>query len=98
MSKIPKIPASVLCAVMMGILSYTIQRLIDAQNEPPMGTVLLQTTIPYYWRIAMACLHATASGLLCHALLPQLTMSIQTLKWIVSALLILCVLALIVVP
>ena len=31
----------------------------DAQSEPPMGTVVLQATIPYYWRTAMAVIHGT---------------------------------------
>lgn len=37
--------------------SYAIQRLIDSINEPPIGTVLQQATIPYYWRVGLAAMH-----------------------------------------
>ncbi len=37
--------------------SYVVQRLIDAGSEPPIGTVLAQAHIPYYWRMAVALLH-----------------------------------------
>ena len=37
--------------------SYVLQRLIDAGSEPPIGTVLAQEHIPYYWRMAVAVLH-----------------------------------------
>jgi hypothetical protein len=44
------------------VASYTIQRLVDATSEPPLGAVLQQSTIPYYWRLAFATLHATGAA------------------------------------
>ena len=46
------------------ILSYAVQRLVDAQTEPPMGTVLLQEDIPYYWRVGISLAHGGAAVLL----------------------------------
>lgn len=40
-----------------GTLSYVVQRLIDAGSEPPIGSVMAQAHIPYYWRMAVALLH-----------------------------------------
>ncbi len=40
-----------------GALSYVVQRLIDAGSEPPIGSVMAQAHIPYYWRMAVALLH-----------------------------------------
>ena len=46
------------------VLSYTIQRLIDSLNEPAMGSILLQTHTPYYWRSATAGLHGLTLAVL----------------------------------
>lgn len=59
---------SIAVGVLISVLSYTLQRLIDAQNEPPMGSVLLQAEIPYYWRTTMAFAHGLAGGLLAYYL------------------------------
>jgi hypothetical protein len=48
------------------VASYTIQRLVDATGEPPMGAILHQNTIPYYWRLAFAALHATGAAITVH--------------------------------
>ncbi|MFT5582944.1 MAG: hypothetical protein ACI9VR_000521 [Cognaticolwellia sp.] len=59
--------------------SYVLQRLIDAGSEPPIGTVLAQEHIPYYWRMAVALLH----GLVLAALsigLPQIW-RVRMLQW-----------------
>lgn len=45
-------------------LSYAAQRLLDARSEPPPGTVLLQATIPYYWRVSLALLHGLGAAAL----------------------------------
>ncbi|MFT5686742.1 MAG: hypothetical protein ACI8RZ_007699 [Myxococcota bacterium] len=56
------------------VVSYAIQRLIDAQGEP-VG-VLLTTHIPYFWRISMAGLH----GLTVAALIA--TLARQPERWL----------------
>ena len=84
--------------VIAAALSYTLQRLVDAQNEPPMGTVLLQATIPYYWRVGMAVLHAGVVGLLVYTLSPRLNWSRRAFLWCISCIFLVCIVALIAVP
>ncbi|MCB9742672.1 MAG: hypothetical protein H6740_08735 [Alphaproteobacteria bacterium] len=52
-------------------LSYTTMRLIDRVGEPPMGAVLLQAHVPYYWRVGAALLHALILGLSLYTLLSE---------------------------
>jgi len=63
----PRLAVAALSFALVAVASYALQRLWDARTEPPPGAVLLQTTIPYYWRVAMALLHglgaATLAGL-----------------------------------
>ena len=94
----PRLPMSIVCAVMVATLSYTIQRLVDAQNEPPMGTVLLQASIPYYWRIAMSTLHALAAGILVYTLSPKWNVNIVPMVWCLSFVFLVCIASLIAVP
>lgn len=49
--------------------SYAIQRLIDGLNEPPIGTILAQAHIPYYWRVGIAVLHGISAALIVSFLL-----------------------------
>jgi len=46
------------------VFSYAVQRLVDAQSEPPMGTVLMQESIPYYWRVGISVAHGVAAVVL----------------------------------
>ena len=98
MKPFPRIPLSLLCMVMAAVLSYTLQRLVDAQNEPPMGTVLLQATIPYYWRVGMSVLHACAVGLLVYTLFPRVTWSMRVMLAGISCVFLVCIVSLIAVP
>ena len=93
-----RIPLSIVCAVMVATLSYTIQRLVDAQNEPPMGTILLQASIPYYWRVAMSMLHAFAAGVLVYTLSPKWNVNVTLMAWGLSFVFLLCIVSLIAVP
>lgn len=43
-------------------MSYAAQRLWDARTEPPLGTVVAQAVIPYFWRLGITALHALAVG------------------------------------
>ena len=52
-----RLAAAVAVGGLVAAPSYATQRLIDAVNEPPLGTVLEQATIPYYWRVGIAVLH-----------------------------------------
>ena len=56
--------------VLLSVLSYTIQRVFDAQTEPPMGAVIRQANIPYYWRTTMALAHGLVGGILYFSLFP----------------------------
>ena len=44
------------------VASYSIQRLLDATTEPQMGSIIHQSTIPYFWRVAFATLHGVGAG------------------------------------
>jgi hypothetical protein len=44
------------------VASYAGQRLWDSVGEPPLGAVLRQATIPYYWRVGTALLHGIIAG------------------------------------
>lgn len=56
---------------LVAVASYALQRLWDARTEPPLGTVLLQATIPYYWRCAGALLHGLLAAVLVAGGLPE---------------------------
>lgn len=51
-------------AALVAVASYALQRLWDAQTEPPLGSVVTQATIPYYWRVGGALVHAAMAGVL----------------------------------
>ena len=93
-----RVSLSVCAVVIVGVVSYTLQRLVDAQNEPPMGAVLLDANIPYYWRVMMASLHAFSAGLLVYALKPQAEFFLGIADRVVAFVFIFCIIALIVVP
>lgn len=86
-------------------LSYALQRLWDARTDPPLGTVLLQATIPYYWRIAAATLHGAGVAALVLVALRS-TGSVQEraerwlarAPWLVPLVVLPCVLAMLAVP
>lgn len=60
----PRLAAAALVFALACCLSYAGQRLWDARTEPPPGTVLLQTVIPYYWRVGATLLHGGGAALL----------------------------------
>lgn len=70
--------------------SYAIQRLIDSINEPPVGTVLQQATIPYYWRVGLAVLHGLIAALVIFFLVhdaaraEKLLARLPALAWVVA--------------
>ena len=51
-------------AALVAVASYALQRLWDAETEPPLGSVVAQATIPYYWRVGGALVHAAMAGVL----------------------------------
>ena len=89
---------SILVGVWGGMLSYAVQRIIDAQGEPPMETVLLQAHIPYYWRAAMAVLHALAAATLAHMLFPRASLSVRWTQAITIGVFVFCSIAMVLVP
>ena len=44
------------------VVSYTLQRLLDASSEPAIGTVLRQAVVPYFWRVGAAVVHGMGLG------------------------------------
>lgn len=80
--------------------SYAVQRLIDAGNEPPMGTVLRQATIPYYWRVAFSLVHAAGVGALLWVAVspPRAEVWLARLPWILAATVLPAALAMALVP
>jgi hypothetical protein len=60
----PRLAAAALAFALACCLSYAGQRLWDARTEPPPGTVLLQATIPYYWRVGATLLHGGGAALI----------------------------------
>lgn len=58
-------------SALLACLSYAAQRLIDRVGEPPMGAVLLQAHVPYYWRVGAATLHALILGVTLYSLLRE---------------------------
>lgn len=48
----------------VAVPSYAIQRLLDAIYEAPVGTVLQQASIPYYWRVGLSVLHGLSAALM----------------------------------
>ena len=60
----PRLAAAIAAGGLVAAPSYAIQRLLDAINEPPIGTVLEQATIPYYWRVGVASLHGLIAALI----------------------------------
>lgn len=82
-----------------GALSYVLQRLIDAGSEPPIGTVLAQAHIPYYWRMAVALLHGLMlAGLSLGLPQPWRTRILDAAPWWVGALVLGALIAMLAVP
>lgn len=48
-------------AALVASLSYTVQRVVQALTAAP-GLVLAEAHIAYFWRIALASLHAAMAG------------------------------------
>ena len=63
-SPAPRLALAALAFALACCLSYAAQRLWDAGTEPPPGTVLLQATIPYYWRVGLSLLHGAGAAAL----------------------------------
>ncbi len=53
------------------VASYALQRLVDAGSEPPLGTVLRQPFIPYFWRVGAALVHGLGAAALAWAALDE---------------------------
>ena len=85
---------NVIFAALVMIASYAVQRLIDAQNEPPMGTVVLQATIPYYWRTAMAVIHGTLALVVANVL----KLRYEPPAWLCGVVIAVAAVAMVVVP
>jgi hypothetical protein len=66
MSDRPRLVAAVALGAAVACASYAGQRLWDSVGEPAPGTVLVQATIPYYWRVGFALLHAVGAGVAAH--------------------------------
>jgi hypothetical protein len=62
MSERPRLVVAVLVGAIVICLSYAGQRLWDSVGEPPLGTVLRQATIPYFWRVGFAALHGLGAA------------------------------------
>lgn len=91
--------AAVALAGSGAMASYVLQRLIDAGSEPPIGAVLAQAHVPYYWRMAVALLHGLTLAALSLGL-PQAWRA-RLLHWAplwVAALALVCVVAMLAVP
>jgi|AACY02.2.fsa_nt_gi hypothetical protein len=58
----PRLALAALAFALVVVASYAGQRLWDSIDEPPLGTVLRQVTIPYYWRVGTAALHGLIAG------------------------------------
>ncbi len=56
--------AATLLAALAVLVSYLVQRLLDARGAAPMGTVFMQASVPYFWRIAMAVVHGAGTWVL----------------------------------
>ena len=82
------------------VLSYTVQRLVDAAGEPPLSSVLLSGTIAYYWRVGIALLHGVVVASVAAVGLSE-DRAITALRMLpvpVLGLGLLCVVAVLVVP
>ena len=94
MASEPAMKHNVIFVALVMIASYAVQRLIDAQSEPPMGTVVLQATIPYYWRTAMAVIH----GALVLVLASVLKLRYQPPAWLCGVVIAVAAMAMVMVP
>lgn len=66
-----RVSLSLAAASLAACLSYAGMRLVDRVGEPPMGAVLLQAHVPYYWRVGAALLHALIVAVTLHTLLSE---------------------------
>lgn len=82
------------------VASYAVQRLVDASTEPPLGTVLLQAHIPYYWRVGAAALHGAivAAAVAVGLDEPRAARVLGALPWVTVAVVVPAAVAMAVVP
>lgn len=82
------------------VASYTVQRLIDAGGEPPLGTVLRQPVIPYFWRVGTAVVHGLGAGAFAWAALDDTQSSrlVDAARWLAPLVVLPAVAALLWVP
>lgn len=59
-----RLAAAALVFALVCCLSYAGQRLWDARTEPAIGTVTMQATIPYFWRLSITALHGSGAAAL----------------------------------
>lgn len=93
--------AAALLAFGAGVVaSYAIQRLIDAGSEPPMGAVLRQSIIPYYWRAGTALVHGLGAGAFAWALLEgdRARQALALAPWLLPAVVLPAMVAMVWVP
>ena len=82
------------------VASYALQRLIDAGGEPPLGTVLRQPTIPYFWRVGTAVVHGLGAGAFVWAALDEAQASrlVEATRWLAPLVVLPAVAAMLCVP
>ena len=85
---------NLLLSALVMVASYALQRLLDAQSEPPIGTVLMQATIPYYWRASMAVVH----GLMALFIAEALQVTLEPPAWMCTVVVLLSAAAMVMVP
>jgi hypothetical protein len=84
-----------LLGALVAVLSYTVQRVVDAVGEPPAAAILQSATIAYFWRVPLAVLHGAAAALLARALPPAAAATLlDRAPVLVAAVLLPCVAAL----
>ncbi len=92
--------AAALAFALVVVLSYVGQRLLDARTEPPIGTVMVGDTIPYYWRAGMALLHGLGAASLAGLGLsePAAARWLARAPWLVPLVVLPCIAAMALVP
>jgi hypothetical protein len=95
-----RLAAAALCFALICCLSYAGQRLWDARTEPAIGTVSLQATIPYYWRLAITALHGLGAAALAYWGLPESAAErlLRVTPWLVPLVVLPAVIAMLMVP
>jgi hypothetical protein len=91
--------AAALVGALAFVASYALQRLADAATEPPVGMVLSQATIPYFWRLGFAALHAAGAAVAAGLLGPGVAHRLlRAAPWLVPAVVAPAALAMALVP